>query len=70
MTAMTTLYAKGRKLGTMKVAYLWGLGSYKYEIEVMSVPGEAHRIEREVFEVPYAEAIKKFEKVVDKVVLL
>ena len=67
---MMRLYAKGRKLGTMKTAFLWSYGRYKYEIEVMSAPGEAHRIEREVVESSYEEAMKKFEKTVDKVVLL
>ena len=65
---MTTLYAKGRKLGTMKPVFLWGHGNYKYEIEALTdTPGI---LRSEVFESSYEKAMKKFEKVVDKVVLL
>ena len=60
---MTTLYAKGRKLGTMKVAYLWGLGSYKYEIE--SRPLGTRITKSDVFEASYEEAMNKFEDMID-----
>ena len=62
------LYAKGNKVGTGRAAYLWSYGRYKYEIEaVTATPGI---LKSEVFEASYEEAMKKFEKMVDKVVLL
>ena len=65
---MMRLYAKGRKLKTMKTAFLWSYGRYKYEIEaVTATPGI---LKSEVFEASYEEAMEKFEKMVDKVVLL
>ena len=64
---MTTLYAKGRKLGTMKPVFLWGHGNYKYEIEACK---NKFYTECEVFESSYEDAMIKFEKMVDKVVLL
>ena len=73
---MTTLYAKGLVKGDSMVAYLWGLGNYRYEIERMFAGAgpawkPAGRITHsEVFESSYEEAMIKFEKMVDKVVML
>ena len=65
---MTALIAKGREPRTRTVAYLWRNGNYKYEIEALTeTPGI---FKSEVFESSYEDAMKKFEKVVDKVVLL
>tara|TARA_B100000029_G_scaffold479864_1_gene527325 strand:- start:1024 stop:1221 length:198 start_codon:yes stop_codon:yes gene_type:complete len=65
---MTTLYAKGRKLGTMKPVFLWGHGNFKYEIEALTdTPGI---LKSEVFEASYEEAMEKFKGTVDKVVML
>ena len=65
---MTTLYAKGLVKGDSAVSYLWGYGNYKYEIErIIAGP---HYTVCEVFESSYEEAMIKFEKTVDKVVLL
>ena len=66
---MTTLYAKGLVKGDGLVAYLWGYGNYKYEIERI-VAGADRLTLSEVFESSYEEAMKKFEKTVDKVVML
>jgi len=61
---MMQLYATGRKLGTTAV-FLWGHGNFKYEIESLTAtPGIT---KCEVFESTYEEAMKKFEKMVDKV---
>ena len=59
---MTTLYAKGNKVENGRPAYLWGKGNYMYEIERLA--GGITRCE--VFESSYEEAMKKFEKMVDK----
>ena len=68
---MTTLYAKGLVKGDGLVAYLWGYGNYKYEIERRRIVAGASRTTlSEVFESSYEEAMKKFEKTVDKVVML
>ena len=70
---MTTLYAKGLVKGDGLVAYLWGYGNYKYGIErIVSNPARLTltRHRSEVFESSYEEAMEKFEKTVDKVVLL
>ena len=70
---MTKLYAKGLVKGDGLVAYLWGYGNYKYEIErIVSNPARLTltRHRSEVFESSYEEAMEKFEKTVDKVVLL
>ena len=62
------LYAKGNKVDTGRIACLWGYGNFKYEIEaVTATPGI---LRSEVFYSTYEEAMKKFEKVVDKVELL
>jgi len=66
---MSTLYAKGLVKGDGLVAYLWGHGNYKYEIERI-VAGKGRLTLCEVFESSYEEAMKKFEKAVDKVVFL
>ena len=66
---LTTLYAKGLVKGDGLVAYLWGYGNYKYEIERI-VAGADRLTLSEVFESSYEEAMKKFEKTVDKVVML
>ena len=66
---MSTLYAKGLVKGDGLVAYLWGHGHYKYEIERI-VAGKGRLTLCEVFESSYEEAMKKFEKAVDKVVFL
>ena len=71
---MTTLYAKGLAKGDGIVAYLWGYGNYKYEIERIVAGARDVPIPRrrwcESFESSYEEAMEKFEKTVDKVVLL
>ena len=71
---MTTLYAKGLVKGDGLVAYLWGYGNYKYEIERIIAGARDVPIRRrrwcESFESSYEEAMEKFEKTVDKVVLL
>ena len=65
---MMHLYARGHKVDTGRVACLWGHGNFKYEIEaVTSTPGI---LKSEVFESTYEEAMKKFEKVVDRVELM
>ena len=46
---MTTLYAKGLVKGDGLVAYLWGYGNYKYEIERI-VAGADRLTLSEVFE--------------------
>ena len=66
---MTTLYAKGLVKGDGLVAYLWGYGNYKYEIERI-VAGADRLTLSEVFESSYEDAWIKCEKMVDKVVLL
>ena len=66
---MTTLYAKGLVKGDSLVAYLWGYGNYKYEIERKYAILWPTPIS-EVFESSYEEAMKKFEKTVDKVVMM
>ena len=60
---MTTLYAKGLVKGDGLVAYLWGYGNYKYEIEARK---NSYYAECDVFESSYEEAMEKFEKMVDK----
>ena len=68
---MTTLYAKGLVKGDGLVAYLWGYGNYKYEIERRRLrSGSSVCTLSEVFESSYEEAMEKFEKTVDKVVML
>ena len=67
--SMTTLYAKGLVKGDGLVAYLWGHGHYKYEIESI-VAGKGRLTLCEVFEASYEEAMEKFKGTVDKVVML
>ena len=65
---MMHLYAKGNEIDTGRAAYLWGKGNYMYEIEALTeTPGI---LKSEVFESCYEDAMKKFEKKVDKVELL
>ena len=65
---MVHLYARGNKVENGRPACLWGYGNFKYEIEeVTATPGI---LKSEVFESSYEEAMKKFEKTVDKVVML
>ena len=69
MTAFPVLYSKGySKVDGETPIYFWGLGSFKYEIE--SRPLGTRITKSEVFESSYEEAMKKFEKTVDKVVML
>ena len=69
MTVSPVLYAKGySSLDGVTPMYLWALGSsYKYEIEARK---NSYYTESEVFESSYEDAVKKFEKMVDKVVML
>ena len=69
MTASPVLYAKGySSLDGVTPMYLWALGSsYKYEIEVRK---NSYYAECDVFESSYEGAMKKFEKMVDKVELV
>ena len=70
MTALPRLYAKGySNVDGVTPIYFWGLGSYKYEIKVRNT-NDWRKNGSEVFEDSYEEAMKKFEKTVDKVVLL
>ena len=65
---MMHLYAKGNKVENGRPAFLWAYGNFKYEIETLTeTPGI---LKSEVFESSYEEAMKKFEKTVDKVVML
>ena len=65
---MMHLYARVNKVDTGRVACLWGHGNFKYEIEaVTATPGI---LKSEVFESSYEDAMIKFEKMVDKVVML
>ena len=62
------LYAKGNKVENGRPSFLWGKGNYMYEIETLTeTPGI---LKSEVFESSYEDAMKKFEKTVDKVVML
>ena len=64
------LYAKGySKTDGVTPIYFWGLGSYKYEIERRPI-GHSRITNSNVFEASYEEAVKKFEKMVDKVVFM
>ena len=63
MTASPVLYAKGySSLDGVTPIYLWGLGSYKYEIEVRK---NSYYAESEVFESSYEDAMEKFENLID-----
>ena len=62
------LYAKGNRVENGRPAFLWGKGNYMYEIEALT---ETLGITKcEVFESCYEDAMEKFEKTVDKVVML
>ena len=62
------LYAKGNKVENGRPSFLWGKGNYMYEIETLTeTPGI---LKSEVFESSYEDAMKKFEKMVDKVKML
>ena len=64
---MTTLCATGKSnLDDVTPMYLWSYGNYRYEIEVKN----SYFSECEVFETSYEDALKKFENMVDKVVLV
>ena len=68
MTALPRLYAKGySSLDGVTPVTLWHVGNYRYEIEARK---SSYYSESEVFESSYEEAMEKFEKMVDKVVLL
>ena len=63
MTASPVLYAKGYdKTDGVTPIYFWGLGSYKYEIEVRK---NSYYAESEVFESSYEAAMNKFENLID-----
>ena len=65
---MMHLYARGNKVENGRPACLWGYGNFKYEIEALTeTPGI---LKSEVFESSYEDAMKKFEKMVDKVKML
>ena len=67
---MMHLYAKGNEIDTGRAAYLWGKGNYMYEIVVLRKSGVGRIPKCEVFESCYEDAMEKFEKKVDKVVML
>ncbi len=68
MTALPRLYAKGySSLDGVTPVTLWNVGNYKYEIEARK---NSYYAECDVFESSYEEAMEKFEKMVDKVVML
>ena len=68
MTASPVLYAKGySSLDGVTPVTLWNVGNYKYEIEARK---NSFYAESEVFESSYEEAVKKFEKMVDKMELV
>ena len=71
---MTTLCATGKSSlddvtgdDTSFPMYLWSYGNYRYEIEVRK---NSRFSSNEVFESSYENALKKFENMVDKVVLV
>ena len=71
---MTTLCATGKSsLDEVTPMYLWSYGNYRYEIEVgldLSMKKNRFFSSNEVFESSYENALKKFENMVDKVVLV
>ena len=70
MTVFPRLCAKGySKTEGVTPVTLWNVGNYKYEIETRK-SSYSSILTSEVFEASYEEAMKKFEKTVDKVVLL
>ena len=65
---MTTLCATGKSnLDDVTPMYLWAYGNYRYEIEVKK---NSYFSDSEVFETSYEDALKKFENMVDKAVLV
>ena len=63
MTALPVLYAKGYdKTDGVTPIYFWGLGSYKYEIEIRPSNSSNYSM---IFESSYEEAMKKFEDRID-----
>ena len=68
MTVFPRLCAKGySNNGGITPVFLWNVGNYKYEIEARK---NSYYAECDVFESSYEEAMKKFEKMVDKVELV
>ena len=68
MTVFPTLCAKGySNNGGITPVTLWNVGNYMYEIEARE---NSYYAESEVFEASYEEAMEKFKKMVDKVVML
>ena len=61
---MTTLYAKGLVKGDGAVSYLWGYGTYKYEIERRPI-GHSRIVNSYVFEASYEKAREKFEAMIE-----
>ena len=65
---VTTLCATGKSnLDDVTPMYLWSYGNYRYEIEVKK---NSYFSDSEVFETSYEDALKKFENIVDKAVLV
>ncbi len=65
---VTTLCATGKSsLDDVTPMYLWSYGNYRYEIEVKK---NSYFSDSEVFETSYEDALKKFENMVDKAVLV
>ena len=65
MTASPVLYAKGYdKTDGETPIYLWGLGSYKYEIERRPI-GHSRIVNSYVFEASYEVAREKFEAMIE-----
>ena len=66
MTASPVLYAKGySKTDGETPIYLWGLGSYKYEIESRPAYKNVFLTKSDVFEASYEDAMKKFESMIE-----
>ena len=63
MIASPVLYAKGySNMDGVTPIYFWGLGSYKYEIEVRK---NSYYAESDVFEASYKKAREKFEAMIE-----
>ena len=63
MTALPVLYAKGYdKTDGETPIYFWGLGNYRYEIEIRPLNSSNYSM---IFESSYEEAMKKFEDRID-----
>ena len=68
MSALPRLYAKGySKTDGETPIYFWGLGNYMYEIEARKSQFD---VESDVFKSCFEDAMEKFEKKVDKVIVL